>query len=136
MLCSELLLSNATCMHTVEDGLQYTRVYWSILENTVSLTRTSVEGDEIVRISLSISKNHKYFRICDVVDSRIKRNVWFVGVFWWRDDHGLVTNSELSRKNSTVEYVLVSVPIRCGISISSRVACISGKVNSFTVDSN
>ena len=102
----------------------------------MSITCTSVEGDEVVRISLSISKNHKYFRICDVVDNRIKRNIWFVGILWWRDDHGPVTNSELSRENSTVEYVLVSIPIGCGISISSRVACISGKVNSFTVDSN
>ena len=47
-----------------------------------------------------------------------------------------VTNSDLSCENSTVEYVLGSIQIQCGISISSRLAFISGKVNSFTVDSN
>ena len=102
----------------------------------MSITCISVEGNEVVRISLSISKDHKYFRIGDVVDNGIKWNVWYVRFFWWRNDHGPVTNSELSRENSTVENVLPSVPIQCGISISSREACISGKVNSFTVDSN
>ena len=100
------------------------------------ITCTSVEGDEVVRISLSISKNHKYFRICDAVENGIKWNAWFLRVFCLRDDHGLVINSELSCENCTVEYVLASVPIECGISISSRVAYISGKVSSFTVYSN
>ena len=71
----------------------------------------SIENNEILRVSLSIEKNHKDLRVGGAVYNRIILDGLISWVLWRWNNHRAVTLSKLSSKYSCEVNVFVSICI-------------------------
>ena len=88
----------------------------------------SIENNEILRVSLSIEKNHKDVRVGGAVYNRIKQDGLISWVLWRWDNHRAVTLCKLSSKYSCEVNVFVSICITWWVGWLGRVRGITCKV--------